>query len=237
MSPRRLLGLAVFCLLFAGSASAQVALDRPRHSTGTVERLADGFDFPVGGPDGRGYYRARGFRAHSHPGEDWDGIGGGDSDFNDPVNSIADGEVTFAGDARSGWGNVVIVRHQYREAGEVKTVNALFGHLHAVLVRPGEFVRRGEQIGTVGTAHGQYEPHFHFEIRKNLAIGTNRSAFPSDLSCYFEPSAFIAAHRPAQIAAVARNPILGLSRELNRPAETTKPSDRAHFAQPAALIY
>ena len=110
-------------LLVAGQAQAQIALDRPRHLA-SVLHLADGFDFPVGKPDGRGYYKARGFRADSHPGEDWDGVGGGNSDFNDPVNSIADGEVTFAGDAHSGWGNVVIVRHRFQEGGETKTVES-----------------------------------------------------------------------------------------------------------------
>lgn len=77
-------------------------MDRPRHLTLPPPRLADGFDFPVGKPDARGYYKARGFSANGHPGEDWDGIGGGDSDFNDPVNSISDGEVIFASDAHSG---------------------------------------------------------------------------------------------------------------------------------------
>src|SRR5437588_2545816 len=42
-------------------------------------KLADGFDLPVGKPDGRGYYKARGMRSHGHLGEDWDGVGGGES--------------------------------------------------------------------------------------------------------------------------------------------------------------
>jgi hypothetical protein len=32
-------------------------------------KLADGFDFPVGIPDGQGYYKARGFRPNGHLGE------------------------------------------------------------------------------------------------------------------------------------------------------------------------
>ncbi len=231
MPPRKIALWAAF-LFVAEQVHAQIALDRPRHLEPVV-RLADGFDFPVGKPDARGYYKARGFRSNSHPGEDWDGVGGGDSDFNDPINSIAEGVVTFAGDARSGWGNVVIVRHQFQEQGEVKTINALFGHLNAVLVRPGEVVHRGEQIGTMGTAHGQYEAHLHFEIRKNLTIGTNRSAYPSDLSCYYDPSAFIAAHRPLRLAAAGEE-AMGVARRLKIPEA---PVSRIRLSRPGALFY
>ena len=93
-------------------------LNRPMETAST--RLADGFDFPVGKPDAEGYYKARGFRSGGHMGEDWDGIRGGDTDLNDPIYSIGDGIVVFARDVHLGWGNVVIVRHAYRENGEVK---------------------------------------------------------------------------------------------------------------------
>ncbi|NBO94077.1 MAG: DUF4139 domain-containing protein, partial [Planctomycetia bacterium] len=38
--------------------------------------LADGFDYPIGKPDGKGYYVARGLRLREpiHFGEDWNGI-------------------------------------------------------------------------------------------------------------------------------------------------------------------
>ena len=75
--------------------------------------LADGFDFPVGKPDGKGYYKSRGLRLATprHLGEDWNGNGGGNSDLGDPVYSIGMGLVTYAADARGRWGKVVIVRH------------------------------------------------------------------------------------------------------------------------------
>jgi len=66
------------------------------HSEMAFTRLADGFDFPVGKPDARGYYKARGFRPNGHLGEDWDGVGGGDTDLGDPIYSIGDGVVVFA---------------------------------------------------------------------------------------------------------------------------------------------
>ncbi|MEN3370661.1 MAG: hypothetical protein V7609_2804 [Verrucomicrobiota bacterium] len=158
-------------------------------------KIADGFDFPVGRPEAEGYYKARGYRAHGHMGEDWDGIRGGDTDLKDPIFSIGDGIVVFARDVHLGWGNVIIVRHAYRENGTVKYVDALYGHLHQMLVGRGQRVARGQQIATMGTAHGQYDAHLHLEIRKNLEIGMSKSKFQKDLSNYFVPTDFIASHR------------------------------------------
>ena len=40
-----------------------------------------------------------------------------------------------------------------------------------------------------------YPVHLHLEVRKNLAIGMNRSKFARDYSNYHSPTAFINAHR------------------------------------------
>ena len=161
-------------------------------------RLADGFDFPVGKPDARGYYKARGLRSQGHLGEDWDGVGGGDTDLGDPIYTIGDGVVVFARDCHQGWGNVVIVRHAYREGSVVRNVDSLYGHLDKILVRRGEAVRRGQQVGTMGTAHGVYDSHLHLEVRKNVAIGMSRDKFAQDFTNYYDPSEFIVSHRHLQ---------------------------------------
>jgi murein DD-endopeptidase MepM/ murein hydrolase activator NlpD len=158
-------------------------------------RLADGFDMPVGKPDGDGYFIQRGFRPNGHLGEDWDGIGGGNTDFGKPVYSVAHGMVVLARDAHMGWGNVVIVRHAYLEGGEIKMVDSLYAHMDRITVREGQQVLRGQQVGTIGTNHGMYVAHLHFEMRKNIYIGVNHSAFKRDLSNYYVPSNFIGAHR------------------------------------------
>ena len=158
-------------------------------------KIADGFDFPVGKPEAEGYYKARGFRAGGHVGEDWDGVRGGDTDLRDPIYSVGDGIVVFARDVHLGWGNVIIVRHAYRENGNVRYVDALYGHLNSMLVGRGQRVTRGQQIATMGTAHGQYDAHLHFEIRKNLEIGMSRSKFQKDFSNYYDPTQFINSHR------------------------------------------
>jgi murein DD-endopeptidase MepM/ murein hydrolase activator NlpD len=164
-------------------------------------RLANGFDFPVGKPEAQGYYKARGFRSGGHLGEDWDGIGGGDTDLGDPIYSIGDGVVVFARDCHMGWGNVVIVRHAYKEGGAIKNIDSLYGHLDSILVQRGQRVVRGEKIATMGTAHGLYDAHLHLEIRKNITIGMSRDAFAHDFSNYYDPSQFILSHRNLQTGA------------------------------------
>lgn len=157
-------------------------------------RVADGFDQPVGKPDGEGYYMSRGFLSY-HPGEDWNGLGGGNSDLGAPVYSIGNGYVTYARDARMGWGNVVLVRHIFLEKGQLQIVDSMYAHLDKILVKEGSQVKRGQQVGTIGTNRGMYRAHLHFEIRKNLHIGINRSAFARDFTNYHRPSSFIAPRR------------------------------------------
>jgi murein DD-endopeptidase MepM/ murein hydrolase activator NlpD len=174
------------CILVAGPLAART-INVP---------LADGFDAPVGKPDGAGYYVYRGFRPNGHLGEDWNGNRGGDTDLGDPVYATADGVVVFSADVRMGWGNVVIVRHAYRETdGSIKLVDSLYGHLHQRFARKDQILRRGQQLGTIGTAHGIYAAHLHFEMRKNLEVGMNRSKFPRDFSVYYSPRQFVIAHR------------------------------------------
>jgi len=168
------------------------------HGDTAFTKLADGFDFPVGRPDAQGYCKARGFQSQGHPGEDWDGSGGGNTDLGDPIYSISNGVVVFARDCHMGWGNVVIVRHAYREGGSIKNIDSLYGHLDRILVHRGQRVVRGEQVGTMGTAHGLYDAHLHLEIRKNIEIGMSRAAFACDSSNYYDPSQFILSHRHLQ---------------------------------------
>lgn len=156
---------------------------------------ADGFDLPVGKPNGEGYRRSRGYRAHGHLGEDWNGNRGGDTDLGDPVYTVAHGVVVFAQNFGHGWGNVVIVRHAYEEGGRQRLVDSLYGHLDRILVRYGQQLRRGQQVGTIGTAGGRYEAHLHLEMRKDIRVGMARHQFAQDDSIYWSPVEFINAHR------------------------------------------
>lgn len=162
-------------------------------------RIADGFDFPVGKPSADGYYKARGMRlrAPKHYGEDWNGRGGGNTDLGDPVYSMGNGIVVWSYDVKTGWGNVVIIRHAYRDpsTGQVRFCDSLYGHLNQRLVKVGQEVKRGDKIGTIGSNRGMYAAHLHFEIRHNLSIGMHRNKAPSDYANWADPTAFINKYR------------------------------------------
>ncbi|MCB1091937.1 MAG: peptidoglycan DD-metalloendopeptidase family protein, partial [Verrucomicrobiae bacterium] len=101
------------------------------HAESTVSYLvADGFDYPVGKPNAAGYRKARGFYPNGHLGEDWNGDGGGNTDRGDPIYAIGHGVVVYSDDFKMGWGNVVIIRHAYREKnGQIAYIDSLYGHL------------------------------------------------------------------------------------------------------------
>ena len=184
---RPLLLVAALCL-FPGAVSA-----KPEK---ILAPLADGFDYPVGKPDAVGYYKARGFWPGVHPGEDWNGKGGGNTDLGDAVYSIANGVVVASADYKRGWGHCVIVRHAYRAAnGKVVYVDSQYAHLNVRNVKLHQVIERGTKVGTIGTAHGKYLAHLHFEIRKNLRIGMNRSQFPRTYEHYYNPTSFIEKYR------------------------------------------
>lgn len=159
-------------------------------------RLADGFDFPVGKPDADGFYKARGYWPNGHLGEDWNGRGGGDTDLGVPIYAMGRGVVIFSENIGVGWGNCILVRHIFREAdGKVAMVDSLYAHLHERKVKLHQLVEKGQLVGTMGGNNGMYPVHLHFEVRKNLHIGMNRSQFARDSSNYYSPTAFINARR------------------------------------------
>ncbi len=161
--------------------------------------LADGFDYPVGKPDGVGYYKARGLRLRvpRHMGEDWNGRGGGNSDKGDPVYTIGDGIVTYAAEARGRWGKVVIVRHAFREpnSGRVLCCQTLYAHLERLDVKLGQLVKRGDQVGTIGTNRGMFPAHLHAELHFNVNVNTGHQGIPKTAHNYGHLTNFINKYR------------------------------------------
>lgn len=191
LTPRKTIAARLLVFLFALTAAATAQQARVN--------LADGFDFPVGKPNGDGYYKARGLRLREprHYGEDWNGRAGGDKDLGDPVYAIADGIVTLAANVRTGWGNVVLTRHAYRDpsSGQVKYIDTLNGHLDRIMVKQGQLIKRGQQIGTIGSNFGMYPAHLHFEIRPDISIGMYRNDVPADMTHWADPTQFINQYR------------------------------------------
>jgi murein DD-endopeptidase MepM/ murein hydrolase activator NlpD len=74
-----------------------------------------------------------------------------------PVRTTADGIVTLAA-WNSGYGQLVVVDH----GGGLETY---YAHLSRFTVVEGQEVRRGEQIGAVGSTGRVTAPHLHYEVR------------------------------------------------------------------------
>ena len=180
------------CLVAAALAGATGA----RAADAIRCAMADGFDHAVGKPNSAGYYKSRGFSPNGHLGEDWNGNGGGNTDLGDPVYAIGNGVVVHAMDIHVGWGNVVIVRHAFRDpGGKIQFADSLYGHLNEIKVKMNQIVKRGELIGTIGTNHGMYPAHLHLEVHKNLTMGAHQTGYAHDYSNYYSPTQFIEAHR------------------------------------------
>jgi murein DD-endopeptidase MepM/ murein hydrolase activator NlpD len=112
----------------------------------TASKGSGAFVWPTSGSINQRYYAG-------HPGIDvgaWTGA---------PVKAADGGYVAVAtGGWNGGYGNHVIVDHGN---GFV----TLYAHLNSIIVRPGENIARGQQVGTVGVTGNSTGPHLHFEIR------------------------------------------------------------------------
>jgi len=74
-----------------------------------------------------------------------------------PVYATADGIVDRAGRA-GGYGNLVEIDHG-------KGIQTRYGHLSKILVEPNERVKRGEEIGLMGSTGRSTGSHLHYEVR------------------------------------------------------------------------
>ncbi len=197
----RLLFLLAAMLITCAGMQVQAAVMAKKTPDGkwAYVPLADGFDFPVGKPDAKGYSRSRGLRLATprHLGEDWNGNGGGNTDLGDPVYSIGMGLVTYAADARGRWGKVVIVRHAFRDpkSGKVLCCQTLYSHLDRIDVKLGQLVGRGAQVGTIGTNRGMYQAHLHAELHFNVLVNCGHQGIPKNATNYGNLTEFIKHYR------------------------------------------
>ena len=161
---------------------------------------AESFAYPIGKTnfvtqkkDRDDWYNALDFGENDHLGEDWNKSTGGNTDCGEPVYAAANGLITYAQDAGTGWGNVVIIEHTL-PSGE--KVESLYGHLLEILRKEGE-VKKREQIGKVGNANGQYLCHLHFEIRTSDCPMWDQpgGGYGRERKGWGDPSDFIDSHR------------------------------------------
>jgi len=76
-----------------------------------------------------------------------------------PVFATADGHIKRAG-WWSSYGLIVVISHP--SGHETR-----FAHLSKVLVSEGQYVRKGQHIGNIGSTGRSTGPHLHYEVRYN----------------------------------------------------------------------
>jgi murein DD-endopeptidase MepM/ murein hydrolase activator NlpD len=78
-----------------------------------------------------------------------------------PFRAAASGTVTYTGNELKGYGNLVLIKH---DGGYVTA----YAHAGSVRVARGDFVQKGQVIGTVGSTGDVDRPQLHFEIRRGV---------------------------------------------------------------------
>ena len=137
-----------------------------------------------------------------HPGEDWNGAGGGNTDLGQDVFAVANGRVVFAEHCGKLWGNVVILEHIFYENNKRKKIRSLYAHLNEIKVEKGKEIKRRQIIATIGQDPDKtFMAHLHLELRwdENLPPTYWASSNGKDVAWvrehYASPSEFINSHR------------------------------------------
>ena len=111
-----LISISITAALFTLGCSDSVATETPLSSEPVLS--ADSFAYPVGKTEyvtqardkNDDWYNALDFGEENHLGEDWNKNTGGNTDCGEPVYAIANGVITYAADAGTGW------KRHYRDA-------------------------------------------------------------------------------------------------------------------------
>lgn len=82
-----------------------------------------------------------------------------------PIVAAADGIVSLASYNSGGYGHYVMVNHGTGKDG--KSYVTLYAHMTRYIVKVGQYVKKGQTIGYVGTSGASTGYHLHFEIRAN----------------------------------------------------------------------
>lgn len=80
-------------------------------------------------------------------------------DGSDRILASMAGKVVRAGEA-GGFGNAVYLQHVYGG----KTIHTIYAHMSKLLVKVGQQVKQGQQIGVMGSSGRVSGKHLHFEI-------------------------------------------------------------------------
>jgi murein DD-endopeptidase MepM/ murein hydrolase activator NlpD len=141
-------------------AEAKLRQQQGKSGSGSSSLPASGFMFPLKSH----YGMTSGFGYRTHPvygytlyHSGWDYA----ADTGTPIYAIADGYVTLAS-WNGGYGNCIII-----SVGG--GYSALFGHLSSYAVSAGQYVKKGQVVGYVGSTGVSTGPHLHYSVLLNGA--------------------------------------------------------------------
>ena len=77
-----------------------------------------------------------------------------------PIHAAAGGEVMFSGWGPTGYGKMVIIKHQHH-------LTTLYAHNSKLIVRKGNRVKQGQKISLMGSTGRSTGPPLHFEVRND----------------------------------------------------------------------
>lgn len=130
----------------------QQTQSQPRLRPANAVVAAAGYRWPISNFTITTYFGRRGVFQRFHTGIDLAAPAG------TPVYAARAGQIDTAGWSRYGYGLHVIINH----GGAQET---LYAHMSRIVVRPGQWVDRGDLIGYVGSTGWSTGPHLHFEVR------------------------------------------------------------------------
>jgi hypothetical protein len=94
-----------------------------------------------------------------------------DAPLHTPILAAGDGKVVFtgyglalvAGNTADPYGLAVVIRHDFSYSNQ--SIMTVYAHMEKILVKVGQAVKTGDQIGLVGMTGNTSGPHVHFEVR------------------------------------------------------------------------
>lgn len=201
----------------------------------------DGFQWPCGAPRGAMMYDAQPFGAINrtrhghHTGKDINGIGGENTDLEEPVYAAGRGVVVYSGRPTPEWGNVVVILH--RLPGEDGYVQTLYAHLSKREARVGQYVARGQRIGRIGTAEGRYMAHLHFEAIPSVSTEAGMPGYhPAGTMNRIDPLELIRKYpAPPHPDAYGEVRMLRIRESAEHERATRKSADQSSPAEPGVL--
>jgi murein DD-endopeptidase MepM/ murein hydrolase activator NlpD len=188
--------------------------------------LANGFDFPAGGPEGTAPYIAQTTRrkysswkvtfqpgeteadsGQRHTGDAWNGSGGGATDAGQPVFAVAAGTVRDVKETPRG--PAVTVEHRFVENGALRTVWSISSGLADVKLKAGDPVKRRQQLGTIANRGAGAPVQLYLEIRTQWPPPEEAGSIAG---CE-PPSEFIRHHRQLTVPAKEKSLIIASKKD------------------------